>query len=222
MRRWQRKKDMDARNRLVESLLPYVVTVAKRYVCPDLEFEDLVEIGNLGLLASIDRFDLGRGTRLITYASWWIRCHLYKACRSSTLIRMPVSWRDDFRHGKPRMSGWRGETYLAVTEMYSLDRSGRLQEDSDSSVTGAESVIDPRSREPSELADGGDDRSPVVELCERILSEREFAILMMRAEGRTLLEVGRAFSITKEYARQIEKRAKEKVRVVLEREGLGT
>ncbi len=86
-----RAGDDGARKRLVEKNLRLVVSVAKRYRGMGLPFEDLVQEGNVGLIKAVDRFDPGRGYRLSTYATWWIRQAVGRAISDKgRTIRVPV------------------------------------------------------------------------------------------------------------------------------------
>ena len=82
----------DAINRLVESNLGFVVTVAREYRHLGLPFEDLLNEGNLGLIEAARRYDPEKGARFITYAIWWIRKLILRALtQRSTLVRIPDS-----------------------------------------------------------------------------------------------------------------------------------
>ena len=71
--------DRDARAKIVRANLRFVVNIAKQYQNRGLEFSDLVNEGNIGLLNAIDRFDAGKGYHFISYAVWWIRQAIMKA-----------------------------------------------------------------------------------------------------------------------------------------------
>jgi len=90
-----RQGDIDARDCLVESNLRLVINVAKGYRGRGLEYVDLIQEGNLGLLKAIERFDLRRKTRLSTYAVFWIRQSIESAIKNKgNTIRLPINFQE--------------------------------------------------------------------------------------------------------------------------------
>lgn len=88
--------DEAARNKMIESNLRLVVKIAKRYINRGLPFLDLIEEGNLGLIKSVERFNLDKECRFSTYATWWIRQSIERALiNQSRTIRLPVHVSDD-------------------------------------------------------------------------------------------------------------------------------
>jgi len=86
------KGNIAARNKLVNANLRFVINVAKKYQGQGLPLEDLISEGNMGLLYAIDRYDVDKGCRFITYAVWWIRQTITKAIyEKSRMIRLPLN-----------------------------------------------------------------------------------------------------------------------------------
>jgi RNA polymerase primary sigma factor len=84
--------DLEARRSLVESHLPLVVSIARRYAGRGVPFEDLIQEGNLGLLHAAEKFDPTRGVQFATYATWWIRQRIARAAVTlPRLIRVPAT-----------------------------------------------------------------------------------------------------------------------------------
>jgi RNA polymerase primary sigma factor len=93
--------DSQARQRMIEANLRLVVAFAKRYRGQGLEFLDLIQEGNLGLIHAVDRFDWRQGTRFSTYASWWIRAAIGQAlANTSRAIRLSASLLERLRRIK--------------------------------------------------------------------------------------------------------------------------
>lgn len=85
------KGDVEARNRMIESNLRLVVKIARRYINRGLDFSDLIEEGNLGLMHAVEKFDPEMGFRFSTYATWWIRQTIERAIMNQgRTIRLPV------------------------------------------------------------------------------------------------------------------------------------
>ncbi len=85
------KGDEDARHRMISSNLRLVVKIARRYINRGMDFLDLIEEGNLGLMRAVEKFDPERGFRFSTYATWWIRQTIERAIMNQTrTIRLPV------------------------------------------------------------------------------------------------------------------------------------
>ena len=86
-----RRGDMEARQAMMEANIRLVMSIARRYSCKSLSFEDLVQEGIIGLLEAINKFDGDRGNRFSTYATYWIRQSLVRAIeKQDRLIRLPV------------------------------------------------------------------------------------------------------------------------------------
>lgn len=87
-----KKGNLFARERLVKANLRFVVSIAKMYTRADLELEDLISEGNIGLLKAIEKFDATKGFKFITYAVWWIRNHITDYIKKKTkTIHLPIN-----------------------------------------------------------------------------------------------------------------------------------
>ena len=84
--------DMNAKNKIVNANLRFVITVAKKYQNHGLDLTDLISEGNLGLLTAIEKFDTTKGYHFISYAVWWIRQSILKAiCEKARMSRFPLN-----------------------------------------------------------------------------------------------------------------------------------
>lgn len=196
--------DEQARQRLIQANLRFVVLVARRYRELGVPLEDLVNEGNIGLIQAAGRFDPDRGIRFVTYAVHWIRQAILKALHESgSMIRVPRT--------TPRNGSWAMRQAARTT--VSLDSPVAGMEDAE--TLGA-CVEDRVSVKPEEaLVDAsleGQIGSTMAGL-----SDREASIIRHRfgLDGRerfSLVEIGRKHGLSKERVRQIEKRALRKMR----------
>ncbi len=228
--------DAAARNKMIESNLRLVVKIAKRYINRGLPFLDLIEEGNLGLMKSVQRFDLSKECRFSTYATWWIRQSIERALiNQSRTIRLPVHISDDIG----RM--------IRVTRKLSheLNREPTAEEIADSMKAKIQHVrrlltlLRHTCSIEAPIGDGNDfalidtiedssmpaptvllENINIFELISRHfskLSEHEQKILTLRFglddnEPQTLDIIGQQFGVTRERIRQIEAKSLEKLR----------
>lgn len=215
-------------NRLVQSNLKLVVSIAKNYYAPSMTMLDLIQEGNLGLLKAAERFDYRRGYKFSTYATWWVKQAITRArMTQARLIRLPVHLEDKLNHFK--------KLYRIQTQMSAGDPSvERIAKKLNTSVSEIQKLMDVDHEPMSLQSPVGDnefqqilsDESAVkpeenaeasllkrdVRDALKILNEKEQRILKLRyglEDGipKTLEEVGHLFHLTRERIRQIEIRS---------------
>ena len=238
-RRIQQDNDQDALRRLVEGNLRFVVSYAKRYRGLGVSFLDLIHEGNLGLMEAARRFDPERNVKFITYAVWWIRQALTHALSSQTrafslpqkvsgaaarLTREVAELAEQLERA-PTSSEIAADTEMSEADVAALMRLGardvslsdRLGVDHDESGPELGDLIE----SPSPPIEDDLVRQSMVDRVRAALSElddKEREIVELRfgldrdGEMRTLQEIGESLHLSRERIRQIEARAKEKLR----------
>ncbi len=228
------------RHRIIEANLRLVVAIAGHYRNRGLDFSDVIEDGNLGLITAVDRFDPDLGNRFSTYASWWIRQSILRGIATqSRTVRIPVhviQRINQFMNTERRLGHQLMRrpsldevatamqlTPVKVRHLSSLLEGIRsLDEVQASQSYRAIAELDADQPAPSfeELLEMQEENSRLEEFLRR-LSQREEAVLRIRygfTDGlaHTLAETGGMFGISRERTRQIEKRALKKMRRLLE------
>ncbi len=221
-----------ARQHLVESNQRLVISIARRYPHPGMDFLDLIQEGNLGLMRAADRFDATRGFRFGTYATWWVRQSIGRLlAEQSGAVRIPphvqeslyklnrLTRRQVLQTGNEpsidELAKSLGKTTARVKEILAAGRApistDAMIGDADDSLTFLDFIPDPHEL-PDEEADRRVRQTILYEALDA-LNEREREIVLMRfQDGLTLQDVGEHFGVTRERTRQLQEQAIQKVK----------
>lgn len=227
----------EARDKMIVSNLRLVVSVAKKFSFSNLSLMDLIQEGTLGLMKAVDRFDVDKGFKFSTYATWWIRQSISRSISNhSKTIRVPVHVYDMLFKVRKVMKKYFDDhgikpdietvsiicgipvSTLRLIYLYTDDTISLDIPIGDGNSTLNDSTKDTNNPNPEEWTRINELEEYVLNILE-VLDDRERIIIKMRfgidCEEKTLAEIGQTLGITRERVRQLEKKGIDILRKLL-------
>jgi len=232
----------DARETLINSNLRLVVYVAKKYINPKIDFMDLIQEGNLGLIKAIEKFDISKGFRFSTYATYWIKQAISRAITNqSRTIRIPAYMIEKMNKLNKLTKEYEGKTgreidlktlsKLSGFSISEIEYINSLKAQNPTSLetpigeddsTFGDFVEDTREETPTEFVNRTNKRELIEQIMAENLTERENTIMRLRygfnenQYAMTLEEIGEIVGLSRERVRQIEAICLKKLKLPLE------
>ena len=229
--------DRKALDRLVKCNLRFVLTIAKEYQYGNVDIEDLINEGNIGLIKAIDRFDADKGFKFISYAVWWVRQSIMQYIYDhGNMVRLPINKinvigkvnkaseelfhkldREPTSEELQEVTNFSAEdiksTYMDSTRCFSIDQ--RISEDSESQFVD---IIPGETLEDIEGRMNGDSLKYEINNVLETLTDRETRILNLYfglngSNEMSLKEIGDELNLTNERVRQVKELALKKLRM---------
>ncbi|MGQ9615574.1 MAG: sigma-70 family RNA polymerase sigma factor [Spirochaetota bacterium] len=232
-----KKGDKEAKDKLIQANLRFVVNVAKKYQNQGLTLSDLISEGNLGLITAVDKFDVDKGYHFISYAVWWIKQSILKAiCEKSRMIRLPLNRANELlqieKVKREIGSNKDGEADIEeIADFLDMDKSRindlinaskefvsletPLSSDKDAN-TISDLMEDTKGADPEEVLINKTLQESIEDVLST-LTEKESSVIRYRfglngERPHSLKEIGDKYNLTKERIRQIEKKAISRLR----------